>query len=285
MKYFFRNIVKIIPAKQSLALTIGNIFHDAVEMYYNTRKSDGLDPKALADTLEWIVEECKKKNDYLESNDDVIVQGMVNGFVHNFQNSPYQIKESEILFDIPLENGEYHRCGKADAKIINEKGQLYLGEWKTATQIATYVKKIQVDNQGNNYLWAFEKDVPHGVIFRIAKKTQLRLKKSESIAEYRNRIHQDYVERPNENFHEEIVYLDKENLKRWKHEVCQICEQIREFTKSDGWYRNTNACWNYNTLCSYHNICRTTNKADFDSMKSTHYFYCEPGQELFEIKE
>lgn len=284
MKYFFRNIIKIIPVRQSMALTIGGIFHDAIEKYYTTRKSNDLDAGALADTLDWIVGECGKKADYLESNDDVIIQGMVNGFVHHFQDSPYQIIDNEMLFDIPFEDGEYHRCGKSDAKIKNKKNQLYLGEWKTSAQIGTYVKKLQVDNQGNNYLWAFEDEKPMGVIFRIARKSLLRLKKTETLPEYRERIMKDYMDRPHENFHEEIVQLDKVGLKRWKHEVSQICDQIREFTKANGWYRNCNACWNYNTLCPYHNICKTTNKADFESMKTTHYLHCEPGQELFEIK-
>lgn len=282
MKYFFRNVIKIIPVKKSTALTIGGIFHDAIEKYYNITKE--LDPGVLDTVLDWVLEECKKQDDYLESNDDVIIQGMVYGWVHHYQNSNYKIVENEILFDIPYERG-YHRCGKSDAKIINEKGQLYLGEWKTSGQISTYVKKMQVDNQGNNYLWAFEGDEPHGVIFRIAKKSALRLKKSESAMEYRERIFKDYIERPNDNFHEEIVYLDKIGLQRWKHEVSQICEMIEMFTKSEGWYRNTSNCYLYNSLCPYHMICKCTNKTDFESVKKSHYLHCEPGQELFEVKK
>ena len=272
MKYYFRNILKIVPMRRSSALTIGSIYHDAIERHYKGQEVD-----------EFIVNECSKSSSYLETNDDVMIQGMVKGFVNRFKDSQFEIIDNEILFDIPYDD-IFHRCGKVDAKMVSKNGEHYLGEWKTTGSIDTFVKKIQTDNQANNYLWALDDKPYHGAIFRIAKKSALRQKKNESIEEFRKRIFDDYLNRPEENFHEEIVYLDKVNLRRWQHEVGQISDQIKSFIDSDGWYRNTNACWNYGSLCGYNDICKLVNSKDIESVKCSHYQHCEPGEELFAIK-
>ena len=282
MKYFFRFIMKITPLERSKPLTMGGIYHDAIEMYYKTAKGK-VDLNAIEAVKEFIANKCAEKSKYLESNEDVIIQGMVQGYVHRYANSAYEMVDNEVLFDIPY-GINYHRCGKIDAK-LKSNGQLFLGEWKTTGQIDTYVKKIQTDNQANNYLWAFENEAPTGVVFRIARKSLLRIKKDETIAQYRDRILDDYLSRPNENFHEEVVFLDKIKLARWKHEVESYKEMIQMFTEKECWYRNTGACWNYGSKCPYFAICDQTTVAGREEIKAIHYAHCEPGEELFAIKE
>lgn len=279
MKYFFRYVTKIIPIEKSAVLTIGSIFHESIDLYYKT----GNVPN------DFISNECQKKDSYLTSNEDIMLQGMVSGFVNYFKNSPYEVlkDKTEIIFDKQISGKmNYHRCGKSDAQMVHKKTKVvYLGEWKTTSQLSLYTDKIKVDNQGNNYLWAFEDDKPQGVIFRIARKSLLRIKKNESIKDFRKRIFDDYINRPEENFREEIVYLDEAGLKRWKYEFNQILNQIIAFRESDSWYRNTNSCYNYSRLCPYYHICQVTNLSDFDLIKQSHYIECEPGEELFEVVE
>lgn len=288
MKYYFRNILKIVPYKIEEPLFVGGVFHDAIEFYYKNSKSI-YDTDVLNGTFDFITKECQKVDDYHSSNHDVMIQGMVGGYVMYFKDSPYEIIENEIQFDIPINDDDnYHRCGKTDAIMRHRQtGNLYLGEWKTATRISDYVNTIKVNNQGNNYLWAFEEKLGeklHGVIFRIAKKSQLRLKKDESIVDFRNRVFEDYTKRQTENFHEEVVYLDSIDLKRWKHEVFQIKDQIKTITDANGWYRNTGSCYKWSKLCGYYSACKCTNKVDLDSAIEVDYIHEEPGTELFAIK-
>lgn len=281
MKFYFRNILKIVSYERAKNLTIGSIFHDAIDMYYKNAKR-AIDSDALALAMKHISSRVLENKHYMESNDDVILQGMVQGFVHHYSKSKFKIEETEILFDIPF-NEEFHRCGKIDAFLKNENGQLFLGEWKSTSMIDSYVKSIQTSNQGPNYLWAYEKKKPLGVVFRLSRKSLLRQKKAETIEEFRSRILDDYLNRPEENFHDEVVYLDKDTVARWAHEVGQIAEVISLFCKENSWYRNTGSCWNYGNLCPYHKACSATK--DRDSVIKVHYYHCEPGEELFEKKE
>lgn len=276
MKYYFRNVLKIVPMEKSKALTIGSTFHDAIDMYFKKPNPKEVD--------RFIIDECKKNANYLESNDDVMIQGMVKGFIAKFENAPIKIVNTEQLFDFEF-NKEFHCCGKIDAELVNDKGQTFFGEWKSASQIETYVKIMQTSNQHNHYLWAMESHKPIGIIYRIARKSMLRLKKGETIEAFRDRILEDYTNRPEENFHEEIIWLDKVKLARWKHEVGQIAERISDFCKQNSWYRNTGACWNHHTLCPYHKVCEAVNAKDREDTIKVHYLFREPGEELFEIKE
>ena len=256
MKYYFRNVIKINAKGKSRVLLFGGIFHDAIEVYYEGAKSE-IDEGALKKAFKFIIKECQKSQYYLENNDDIIIQGMVNGFVKYFaKTSDYKITANEQIFERKYQKG-FYRCGKTDAFMEHKSTKNFLlGEWKSTAQINLYINHIKVDNQGNNYMWAFEDKDPVGVVFRIAKKCMLRQKKNEGIMEFRTRILNDYMTRPEHYFIEEVVHKEDVKLRRWKHEVNQISERIAETEKTGDWYRNTGGCYKYNSLCSYYDICQ-----------------------------
>lgn len=283
MKYFFRNEMKIVSLDRAKNLTIGSIYHDAIDTYFK-KASRPVDTTVLEEVKRQIAMECAKNSSYLEDNEDIVIQGMLQGFIMRAASSEYKIMETETLFDIEYDE-MFHRCGKIDAFLKNDKGQLFLGEWKSTASIDTYVKAMQTSNQPNNYFWAFEKKKFVGVIFRIARKSLLRQKKNESVEDFRSRIFDDYLNRPNENYHDETIWFDETKLKRWKHEVSQISELIKLFIKEQCWYRNTGTCWNYNNLCPYYKICNCTSPTEQQEIAKAHYMHCEPGEELFAVKQ
>jgi hypothetical protein len=283
-KYFFRNIEKIVPLIKSKALSVGSIFHDAIDRY-NKCVVNKVDENTLKTVLAFVGEQCPKYDGIVDSNDDVMIQGMVNGFVRYFaEHSKYKIIETEQVFDLP-HSSTCHRCGKIDARLHDEHGQLFLGEWKSCSKLTDCITKIRCNNQGNHYLWAFENDKPKGVVFRIVRKSQLRQKQKESLGEFRQRIFDDYISRPVDNFYEEVYWLNQNMLKRWKHEFDLINCRIESTIKDNTWYRNCGACSRFGGLCGYHDICFSNSIPEYLDLKNTRYKHMEPGEELFAIDE
>ena len=283
MKFYFRNIEKIIPLTKSKALTIGSMFHDAIDRYHQ-KITNSVDETVLKEVLEWVDTQCPKTDGVVDSNEDVMIQGMVNGFIRYFANSKYKIVETEKVFDKP-HTDQCHRCGKIDAKLHDESGQLFLGEWKSCSKLTDTITKVRCSNQGNHYLWAYEDEKPKGVIYRIVRKSLLRQKKEESLGAFRQRILDDYRARPVDNFYEEVYWFDKAKLDRWKHEFDLINHRVESMIKDESWYRNCGSCSNYGKLCGYHPICFANSQREYDDLKNTSFKHREPGEELFTIDE
>lgn len=298
-KYWVRQVRCLTPKHKEAVFSIGGAYHAGIEEYYK-KATTPLDDAAL--TLAHQVSDGLLTNDNISAIDNSAptkVKAMIRGFARQFHNSPYEITNQEMPFLEKLEDApdfeidgvkyEFWLSGKIDAEMKHKPtGGLYLGEWKTCTSFDDYMCKIRQDNQPWQYMIGYylkNKVKPSGVVYRLAKKTLIRQKKTETIDDFLNRIAEEYDTNVSEYFKEEVVPFDAKRADRHYNHLYDIAKELKFAFQNNLWTRAHGSCFNYNKPCPYMSICKTDNESDFDMIASSYFTVKPPNEELIEVPE
>jgi hypothetical protein len=296
-KYWIRQVKYLVPKTKELVFSFGQAYHNGIEGYYKTAKSP-LDGEALIKAHE--IADDLLQSDRASDYDNAVpikVKSMIRGFVLSFKDSPYEITDQEMPFLVKLPdapdfelNGvkyEFWVSGKIDAEMKHKPtGALYLGEWKTCTSFDDYMSKIRQDNQPWQYMIGYylkNRKRPSGVVYRLAKKTLIRQKKSETVDEFFSRIVTEYSENMAEYFKEEIVPFDNKRADRHWNFLYDMAKEIKFSFENDLWSRSHGSCFNYNKPCPYMSICKTDSENDFNMIADSYFGIKPPNEELIEV--
>ena len=297
-KYWVRQVQCLTPKAKELVFSFGKAYHSGVEEYY--KNASGLDDAALlkahavADGFL-----ASDKASEIDNAAPIKVKSMIRGFVRAFNNSPYVITNQEMPFLVKLDDApdfeldgvpyEFWISGKIDAEMQHKPtGGLYLGEWKTCTSFDDYMSKIRQDNQPWQYILGYylhNQKRPNGVVYRLAKKTLIRQKKTESADDFFNRIAQEYNDNLQEYFREEVVPFDAKRADRHFNHLYDIAKEMKFAFQNNIWTRSHGACFNYNKPCPYMSICKTDSEADFNMIAGSYFEIKPPNEELIETTE
>lgn len=291
-KYWVRQIKCLSPKYKEEVFSIGHAYHAGIEEYYKVATTK-LDDSALIHAHE-IVDGLLLKDNVLDNVVPTKVKAMVRGYARKFATSPYEITNQEMPFleklpdapDFYMDDVKYEFwvSGKIDAEMIHRPtGGLFLGEWKTCTTFDDYMSKIRQDNQPWQYILGYylkNKKQPNGVVYRLAKKTMIRQKKSETIDEFMLRVAEEYENNLGEYFHEEMVPFDTKRADKHFNHLYDIAKEIRFSVENDLWTRSHGSCFNYNKPCGYMNICKADSPQDFEMMASSYFDVKAANEEL-----
>ena len=293
-----------VPARQRESLTIGNLFHEGAESWWN------MDDLGFA--LGAIEAEATKQK--ADAKSVVIAREMLIGYVASWapERPRYQVLEVEKEFRAPLINPDtmsksqtYEIGGKIDL-ILRERatGATCLVEHKTTSDdisddSAHYFKKLALDGQLSLYHvgaqslgYAIDK-----VIYDVAAKPGFEMKtatpiesrkytkdgklyanqrdRDETVDEFAVRVASDILERPARYFRRvEVVRLEDE-IKESMRDVWYDARIIRESELAERAPRNPDACTQFGT-CEYFDVCAY----GIDPARSALYVKKAPHSEL-----
>jgi hypothetical protein len=298
-KYWVRQVKCLVPRHKELVFSFGQAYHSGIETYYKEAKSP-LDDAALLKSHQAADEllQLNKATDF-DNAVPIKVKSMIRGFARSFANSPYEITNQEMQFLVKLDDApdfeidgvkyEFWISGKIDAEMKHRPtGGLYLGEWKTCTSFDDYMCKIRQDNQPWQYILGYflqNRVRPSGVVYRLAKKTMIRQKKSETVDEFFDRIATEYNDNVAEYFKEEVVPFDAKRADRHFNHLYDIAKEMKFAFQNDIWTRSHGSCFNYNKPCPYMSICKTDSENDFNMIADAYFGVKPPNEELIETAE
>ena len=171
----------------------------------------------------------------------------------------FQETKSEKEFKVRLGNmRNVLFVGRSD-RLIKKDGLWWVGELKTTgLPLQGFKNRMSVSDQVTAYVYAWKKKgyPVNGVLFDIIRKPLLRKGVREDCTLFCQRIFDDYVSNPLKYHERHYEYRSDEDLNRWEKDTTLAVKNIRRIWKGD-YFRNPDACWNYNSECPYKKICFT----------------------------
>lgn len=273
-EFFWKYIFRLKRRLPDINLTIGTYFHRAMNMWY-TRRRMQMAPLAKACTEELLNifqthSDAYDQDDYNKAVTAAeALGGTLRGYADMFSEDRKAKHETEVQFKIDC--GEFDFAGSVDVV-----GRNFIMEHKTASNPnEPYFERLKLDTQVRAYLWGINAISPpahqrYNVCYNVVRKCKLKRKSNEPLTNYRNRIADDYMSRPDFYFRREPLVFNKDELQEFEHELH---ETHREFTEMlnrhamveydpRNWNINDQHCIRFFKLCPFHDLCtRSLDKA------------------------
>lgn len=250
-KFYYRNELLLAPRLRKASLSLGSAVHKGIE----TRSIS----EALQ-TFSDIFPNSQEESDTIETM-KITCNAMLEGYFNQYP--AFEDVMTEIQFSLPIINpkgrtsNSFILQGKADG-LVKIDGKNWLVEYKTASVIdKNYIDKLNLDSQLTTYIYALQRFLDlkiEGVIYRILRKPTIRQTKKENAIQFQDRLIQDYKERPEWYFHEEVLYRSQDDLAEFERELWALTQDMLYCQRNDGFYKNTGRCSDWG-LCQYSALC------------------------------
>ena len=242
----YKYIQKLVPLGQDTkALSMGKAFHTGIEH---------ASVQACIDYM--------NQDEYFMSQDDevdkAICMAMVEAFIKKYPECKKWRHEEHFTFDL-LGTGEDNFQLYVDGLEEHENGY-YIVELKTASMLNdAYFKKLEFNDQISRYWHVCEQKLDKpilGVKYYVVKKPLLRLKKTETIQQYINRLVDRLME--DDSIIDLVIHRTPDQVKDCILDTIsdiELIQNTKRFTK------NLSACSVYGT-CPYMELCMGTKDAE-----------------------
>lgn len=255
-KYKWRYVDGLEPIRQSSALTLGRIMHDAFYGYY-TGKTDMETFMFIKDSFDKEIAEIP-----LPDQDDLAIAkftalAMWKNYPHK-DLSEFQENYPEESFTVPLARG-IHYTGRVDGR-IKVKDTYWVREMKvTGLSQRQFEGRARTSSQATGYVYAMRKkgyDVK-GIMFEVLKRPMLRKRVDETVNDFGRRIYEDMANPTKRKLYygRYYFYRNETEVEQFKQTMIEVGKEIRRRDKDCSYYRNTAQCWNFNAECPYLKIC------------------------------
>jgi len=274
-KYYWRYEERLTPIRISIPLTIGSVFHDEMDVFYQNLGHYG--EEGIADAQIRIMHyfhELRRGNEgnYLMdwqfetlANMEAICCGMVAGYIRKYEDKDarrFKVIEPERAFSVPVAGTDWVSRGKIDLLVVAKEGEhagsYGIVEHKTASQISVgFVSRIKLDRQTLRYAWAAQKiySVPvKFVVYNVVKKPAIRQKKKQSREMFIRELEEVYEDEA-KYFYRETIPLTQEHIQLVPDDDVEFVRHIEQAQDSNYFYMNTDHCNAYNTMCPYACLC------------------------------
>lgn len=258
-KYYYRNILKLEPKKISSALTIGSVFHGCFDLYF--QKADKI---AILNYINRsFIDAVSKSLDPSEVERLTIDKYTVMGMWANYPLSDMEFTEvyPEKAFRVRLDGlrGIYLK-GRVDG-LVKRNGVYWIREVKTTSMDRKQFQfKTSVSYQAAGYMYGIEKSTGvkiEGVIYDVVNRPKLKRRKDETAEDFGKRICEDYADPTRKEFYYDrhFSYRSTKEIEEFEKDMIALARELRTRIREGKWYRNTDACYNYNTECQFKKIC------------------------------
>ena len=252
-KYYWNYIKGLKPYKKSSALTLGSIVHSAFDMYYNGF-SDLEVLKYINDTSNENIAKASPEEE--ESLVIVKYTALAMWLSYPKDLSVFEEIKPEVEMKVELFPG-VEVLLKIDG-LVKQNGKYWIRELKTTgMSFSQFENRCKSSPQCSLYTWAVRKSgIPvEGVIYDFIKKPLLRKRVNDTKDDFGKRIVDDMKTRPEFYFKRHYSYRSDEELELFQADITLTAKDMLERFKSNEWYRNPDACWNFNSACQYMPIC------------------------------
>lgn len=269
-RYKYKYIDYLVPRIYMRALEFGSIGHKFLEEHYKAVQENRT--LNIIETLDKI----KEDRGYTDfdaftlqkfETDLYMALGMFEAYTEYYakDKDKWDILLAESMLSLPEKISTRTFLGKPDL-IVREKetGLVWVIDHKFLSQVSEgLIKKLPMDHQVHAYIqmtrhwldtlghsdWQIR-----GVIYNVIKKSQRRLKKDQTLAQYQKELHDCYVEEPDQFFTRQHVIVTDHHTRHFNTFMQQVVKDM-ETRENDGQYkRNIYACDNYGE-CPYLDLC------------------------------
>jgi len=272
-KYYFSEVEGIKPKITDEKLIVGSQVHYALERIY---RGDSI-VDIIGDVREKFLEVTDEMFDEEKDEQEfalIKIEELLKGYydlVYPLDMEPnsdvvkaLDIIDTEAEFSFKFEDiggVEHNFKGKID--MLARTNGLWIVEHKTTAQWSDN-NNLKLDEQGTSYMLAAESspqldyDVK-GVLYNIIRKPSIRLRKNETLDEYRKRLYGDIRERPDFYYIREFSTRSYNQIKEFYDELRYISHQLHKKSESEKpiYYRNP-AYMSFgqcNIMCDYTDLC------------------------------
>ena len=263
-KFKWQYINRLVPQNENKAFLVGGLFHDCLEAMYKERAYDKEALDLYVDTeVDKAAAEC---TDTAQSDElwkqSALLKGLVEGYAAQWLKQDlktWEIVAPETKFTFPLKCGWKNR-GMRDL-LVKRKSKLILVEHKTTSRLdANYIAKLPLDSQILGYAVSCKRDpaigrYPDQIVYNVARKSQLRLKQTESLQQLGERMRQEYLDNPSAYFYREVLSFSKADLQAYEEDLERFAKEMQRAIKEDYYYSNYSACTMYGR-CQYMSLCQ-----------------------------
>ena len=253
-KYYWNYIRGLRPYKKSTALSLGSIVHSAFDMYYSGF-SDVEVLQFIGKTADEEIANATPDNEEAL----VVMKYTAIGIWKSYPKdlSTFDEIKPELELRIPVIPGV--ECVlKIDGLIKENNGLLWIRELKTTgLSFGQFEQRCKVSPQCSLYTWAVRKagHQVEGVIYDFIKKPLLRKNMKENRDGFGKRIMKSYEDKPDMYYKRHYSYRSDEELDLFEEDIIETAKDMLHRFKTNSWYRNPDACWNFNSACQYMPIC------------------------------
>lgn len=239
-KHFWRYELGLKAVAESHALRFGSAWHAAMEGRWQGLPLDG----ALEMALEGMA---------FEEIDIATLSGMLAGYYRIYEDEMVKELHAEVEFRHGIKGSRtFDSAGKIDGLGVLHDGRLALVEHKTTSESvdsgSAYWLRLRLNQQVMQYVVAARElgwDIEI-ILYDVAKKPGIRQRKTESVAEFGDRLAADTQERPEFYFaRREVPVLDQdlEEFKVQRYELSKLILALRQAERRTGlreqaWPRN-----------------------------------------------
>lgn len=250
-KYYWGYVEKLEANREkALPLRFGSQYHVCMEIWHGTRNLSLVHKAMEASTLPPV--------------ENLQLLAMIGGYVAKYPIEDFIVLELEKQFEAKIRNPRTNRLskrfrmkGKVDG-IVEAQGSGRVLEHKTTSVFGgTYLERLWADFQTMLYSYYLYLDGYKitGVIYNIAQKPGIRLKKTETLEEYGERLIEVY--KNPDMFHREELVFDYRDFRRLTIDVWDILQNILWCEKNGTWPHNTGSCFKWNSACAFYDICKS----------------------------
>jgi len=280
-----------VPFTDSLPMRFGTLFHAGLESWWMAYQLVG-DERILA-ALQALGEHWQVERG-VDEEDFVVAMELLRGYHVRWHEEPLVTELVEHEFDMPLVNPATGRSsrtftlhGKIDAKVFDTRDQRrYLVEHKTTTsdigEGSGYWQRLRMDGQVSVYYDAFP-DVAGCVYDVIRRPGQRRLKatpmetrkytakgalyanqraEDESLEDYQLRIREAIAANPDDYYKRGLVVRLDNEIREHQADVWHQANLMRELANEGMHPRNPDACFHFNRMCDYFDVCTGVSSID-----------------------
>ena len=258
-KFHYRNILGLALKQKGSALSIGSTIHQCFDMYFNKKTQ----PEILQH-----IHDSYKALSAVTSNPIDQERMLVDKYacLGMWVNYPFQDMEFEEVFPerpftIKLDGlcGVYI-TGTVDG-LVRRVGKWWIREVKTTSMDKRqFQSKASVSYQAAGYIYGIEKmlglDI-QGVLYDVISKNRLRKGVNETAQGFAERIYADYArpDKKDQYYDRYYSYRSIKEIVEYEKDMVALAKELRLRIKHNIWYRNTEACYLYNSECPYKKIC------------------------------
>jgi len=200
-----------------------------------------------------------------------IIKAMLSGYANKFmaeRNQYPYIQSIAPEYHITHESGDITLVGRLDGDVYDTDGKRWIMELKTTTQVdRDMVRRLPVDFQNNFYFFmcSLQGESPIGVIYRWCRKSALKQKQKETIHEYRSRILDDYIDRPDFYFVEDAPLFDLNATERFRYSIASLLFDLRMNIRSGDYPKRYTGCKVGYSLCHFIEYCLNPTKETLET--------------------
>ena len=259
-KHLWRYECGIVPDRTAPPLRFGTLWHLALELY-----GKGVPVEQVYARLHEAIDEA---NYYTEDERELerhTVLNMLAGYLWYWKDAFFvRVLATEEEFAMPLYGSDglptgWQLAGKRDARVMVDGRELVM-EHKTSSEDlapdSAYWARLRMDPQISIYLLSARMvgSRADSVLYNVARKPTIRLKKTETPAVFGERLLGDIQTRPDYYYQRQEIPRLEQDLAEATEDVLASVKMVEHYRRENYWPRNPAACCRFGK-CAYWDLC------------------------------